>query len=421
MEATDINEEFDLRLEELIESHVSSLRADFRRLLDDLPVHASSPEEAPDASDHAAALAQLKLSVDTIHAAANQREMAYRLLDAAGHQAARAALFLTREETCVGFEARAFNHEGVPFDQMRVSPEEGDPLRNALLGQETMHLHGSSLVGSCLAPWLAESEAQQVCLAPVVVGGQTVAILYADSGESTEAGGIHPESIEILTSVAAMFLERLRRPAPTASQDEAATTGTSIPDSAQPEPQPDSPDSVLAAHVVEPEPQADIPEEIPAAPSLEVVDLAATQMVATSAQEATPTAEPPTPAFDASATVALSDMPGFATEEAILPADDMAAAPAAAGVEDLQPEPQIDEDAQRFARLLVSEIVMYNEVQVKAGQKKGDLLTRLKEPIQRSRESYLERFGSQAISCFDEELVKTLAQGDPSLMGVSGA
>ena len=419
MEATDINEEFDLRLEELIESHVSSLRTDFRRLLDDLPVQASSPEEAADASDHAAALAQLKLSVDTIHAAGNQREMAYRLLDAAGHQAARAALFLTRGETCVGFEARAFNHEGVPFDQMSISPEEGDPLRDALLGQETMHLHGSSLAGSCLAPWLAESEAQQVCLAPVVVGGQTVAILYADSGESTEAGGIHPESIEILTSVAGMFLERLRRPAPPASQDETATAGASSPDSAQPEPQPDSPDNVLAAHAVEPEPHADIPEEIPAAPSLEVVDLAATQMVATSAQEATPTAEPATPAFDASATVALDDMPGFATEEAIPPADDMAAA--AAGVPDLQPEPQIDEDAQRFARLLVSEIVLYNEVQVKAGQKKGDLMRRLKEPIQRSRQSYLERFGSQAISCFDEELVETLAQGDPSLMGVSGA
>jgi hypothetical protein len=382
VEATDINEELDLRLEKLIESHVSNLRADFRRLIDDFPVHASSPEEATDARNHAEALAQLKRSVDTIHAAGGQREMAYRLLDAAGHQAARAALFLTRGETCIGFEARALNREGLPFDQMRVSPEEGDPLRDVLLGQETVHLNGSSLAGSCLAQWLAGSEAQQVCLAPIVVGGQTVAILYADSGESTEAGGIHPESIEILTSVAGMFLERLRRPASTASRSESTGAGASIPNSA------------LAAPAAEFESAPDSRVEMAEAPAFETADHAATQVVTT---------------FDAGATVALSDMPEFA------------AVPVPAGIPDLQPEPLVDEDAQRFARLLISEIVLYNEAQVKAGQKNADLLSRLREPIHRSREAYLDRFGSQAISCFDEELVRTLARGNPNLLGMSRA
>ncbi|TDI34401.1 MAG: hypothetical protein E2P03_03305 [Acidobacteria bacterium] len=408
MEATDINEELDLRLEQLIESHVSNLRTDFRRLIDDLSVPASSPAEAADGSDHAEALAQLKRSVDTIHAAGNQREMAYRLLDAAGHQAARAALFLVRGESCVGFEARAFTHETIPFDQVRISPPEGDPLCAALERQETMHLHGSSLAGTCLAQWLAGSEAQQVCLSPVVVGGQTVAILYADSGESTEASGIYPESIEILTSVAGMYLERLRRPTPTASQDETTTAGASNPDTAPPELQADDPDSALAAQTTEPEPLSDIPEEPSLAPSSEAVDPAATQVVTSGGEETLPADEPAPPTFDAGATVALTDLP------------DPAADPVAADIPDLQPESLIDEDAQRFARLLVSEIVLYNEAQVKAGQKKGDLLARLKEPIQLSRQSYLERFGSQAIICFDDELVRTLAQGDPALLGVSG-
>lgn len=395
MEATDTNEEIDLRLEKLIESHVSSLRADFRRLLDDLPVQESPPQEAADGLDHAEALAQLKRSVEKIHAAGNQREMAYRLLDAAGYQAGRTALFLTRGDTCVGFEARAFNQEGVPFDQVRLSPEEGDPLRAALLGQETMHIHGSSLAGSCLAPWLAESEAQQVCLSPVVVGGQTVAILYADSGVSPEASVIHPESIEILTSVAGMYLERLRRPAPGASESEPDSACATASDTDAAETQTDIPEPEFATQAIVPEPQEDLPLEIPVA-------------------------EPETPTFDASATVALSDTQDFATEEAT-PASDTEAEPLAAGVPDLQPEPLFAEDAQRFARLLVSEIILYNEAQVKAGQKKADLLKRLKEPIQRSRQSYLDRFGAQSISCFDEELVRTLAQGDPALLGMSGA
>ncbi len=82
--------------------------------------------------------------------------------------------------------------------------------------------------------------------------------------------------------------------------------------------------------------------------------------------------------------------------------------------------PEVDEkeeQARRFARLLVSEIVLYNEVQVKEGQKNADLLSRLKDPISRSREAYEQRFGRETLRYFDEEMVRTLAQGDPSLLG----
>jgi hypothetical protein len=86
-----------------------------------------------------------------------------------------------------------------------------------------------------------------------------------------------------------------------------------------------------------------------------------------------------------------------------------------------EPEPpqaeQVDEDARRFARLLVSEIVLYNEAQVKTGQKQSDLYERLKESIQRSREAYQERFGVSTVQYFDDEIIRTLALGDASLMG----
>src|SRR5262249_23943555 len=54
-------------------------------------------------------------------------------------------------------------------------------------------------------------------------------------------------------------------------------------------------------------------------------------------------------------------------------------------------EQKLHEDAKRFARLLVSEIKLYNEAQVSAGREKKDLYDRLKDDIERSRRMYQER------------------------------
>ena len=78
-----------------------------------------------------------------------------------------------------------------------------------------------------------------------------------------------------------------------------------------------------------------------------------------------------------------------------------------------------NDDAQRFARLLVSEIVLYNAADVTAGQREGNLYNRLKATIGRSREAYVDRFGSDLVVLFEEELIKTLANGDRALMGPS--
>src|SRR6185295_10225310 len=49
------------------------------------------------------------------------------------------------------------------------------------------------------------------------------------------------------------------------------------------------------------------------------------------------------------------------------------------------------QDARRFARLLVSEIKLYNEPKVVAGRSQGDLYDRLREYVDRSREMYDKR------------------------------
>lgn len=79
-----------------------------------------------------------------------------------------------------------------------------------------------------------------------------------------------------------------------------------------------------------------------------------------------------------------------------------------------------EDDARRYARLLVSEIKLYNEPAVNIGRQNRDLLQRLRPEIERARRLYEERVPSALHargSYFQQELVQTLADGDPGLLG----
>jgi len=76
--------------------------------------------------------------------------------------------------------------------------------------------------------------------------------------------------------------------------------------------------------------------------------------------------------------------------------------------------------AQRFARLLVDEIKLYNQVKVAEGRKNKDLYDRLKEDIEKSRGTYQKRYGNTAAASadyFSQELIRSLAEDDVSFMG----
>jgi hypothetical protein len=94
-----------------------------------------------------------------------------------------------------------------------------------------------------------------------------------------------------------------------------------------------------------------------------------------------------------------------AAPPADLPADDMNA----------------DEDvsARRYAKLLVSEIKLYHEQAVIAGRRERDLGTRLGGEIARARTLYEQRVAPhvrQHADYFHDELVRTLANGDATLL-----
>jgi len=78
--------------------------------------------------------------------------------------------------------------------------------------------------------------------------------------------------------------------------------------------------------------------------------------------------------------------------------------------------------AQRFARLLVDEIKLYNQAKVAEGRKHKNLYDRLKEDIEKSRSTYRKRYGNTVAGdtdYFQVELVRSLAEDDISIMGAN--
>ena len=80
-----------------------------------------------------------------------------------------------------------------------------------------------------------------------------------------------------------------------------------------------------------------------------------------------------------------------------------------------------DEEAQsarRYAKLLISEIKLYNEGAVRVGRERRDLQSRLRDEIDRARRLYDQRVSSslkKRDAYFRQELVQMLADGDQSL------
>jgi hypothetical protein len=75
---------------------------------------------------------------------------------------------------------------------------------------------------------------------------------------------------------------------------------------------------------------------------------------------------------------------------------------------------------RRYARLLISEIKMYHEADVRLGREHRDLLARLRPEIDRARRLYEERLAPAVRgrdTYFQQELVQTLADGDAALLG----
>jgi hypothetical protein len=144
---------------------------------------------------------------------------------------------------------------------------------------------------------------------------------------------------------------------------------------------------------------------------------------------ATASPQPPAPNADALevlalyASRALESMTAFKTARALTRQPDGAGAGEthsdrhADGGAEISAEEMAS--AQRYAKLLVSEIKLYHEAEVVEGRRDRDLATRLGGEISRARVMYEQRVPvhvRRQADYFHDELVRTLANGDPALL-----
>ncbi len=228
-----------------------------------------------------------------------------------------------------------------------------------------------------------------ILLLPVRSAGSVSAIFYVDAGGTHNA--LPADALKILTEFAGAQLDRLM-----------AFSGGMPAPAEVPAAEPEPAEAEVEEAVVEAEAEAVEAEPVAAVSSAAAVGAA----------EPVPQAEPlPVPG----ATVPVTEAPPPPVEAA------PAQPPAGVDLTQLSEEEQkAHRDAKRFAKLLVSEIELYNKAKVAEGRKNGDLYKRLKSDIDRSRQTYEKRFGKtvgKQHDYFHEELIRTLTGNESSLLG----
>lgn len=393
-------------------------------------------------------MAILKAGIEDISEQHSQSEILSTLVNRAASFAPRIAFFVIKNEQAVGWRARGL--EGTVGDdavrEITLPLSADTPLSDVVRSRTTWSgSPGGNAEDYLLINRLGSDPPQRMVAIPLIVRGKAAAVLYADSA-ALDTDAINLEALETLVRVAGMAVELLvgsaRHPAPQTSVAEPAVVATTPPpaepeSSAQPQETAappreqawedetgETPTMVAEAPVSEDAEAADYAEPSDASTPIEEVGEETLVMEAPQAQ-AEEHAQPST-ATDIDATVAEQQA------EPSTSASGQQTAPLGGGrswrsadaaelpVEVSDEERRLHNDARRFARLLVSEIKLYNEQKVRDGRLEGDLYVRLREDIDRSRQMYDKRVAPPVAARYDyfhQELVSTLAEGDPSKLG----
>jgi len=359
---------------QVLEGRVPQLREELvRRVVEQLPASADGTRAGgPTVGDGGAA--QLLNAVAAIQAGNTQREILRTLLDHLIHYSGRAALFVMKSGAATGWQGRRFaKGDEDPIKDLALDVTAGLAER-ALQSRKACSGDTSEMDAQFVARFGSAASAGVLVL-PLVLKERVAALVYAD-GSVDGIGRMHAPALELLVLSASAWLEvtSLRKHA----VKEAAAESDSVEkaESAAPVHQAAAMPDPFAAHA---------PKHAAAAAAGAGVTEASTAVMA---------AEP-------HAGVATPPVNGDAqhSEEA-----------------DLQRK------AQRFARLLVDEIKLYNQAKVAEGRKHKDLYDRLKEDIEKSRATYKKRYGNTAAAAadyFNQELVRSLAEDDSSIMGAN--
>ena len=273
---------------------------------------------------------------------------------------------------------------------------------------------------------------EPILLEPIRSAGAVSAIFYADPGGRTSA--LPVEALKILSEFAGAQLDRLMAlsggiPSEVSDEETEAPVGQMGEPEAPAEPRPAAATADTTAESPEPweVAVAEQTRDEPSEPAVETATAAAEPAPALEAvvEDSTVSAESVLEVETLPAPVE-SPANGEALTSVEAPSEAEATAVLASSLEELdlsqltEADQKLHKDARRFARLLVSEIELYNKAKVADGRKNKDLYKRLRSDIDRSRQTFEKRFGKPPASQFDyfhDELVKTLAADDPSTLG----
>lgn len=378
-ELNQTQEKLSEQLEHFIQEYASSLSLESSGpdQLDGLigDIVSNVPVPPPPPKEQSAELENIVELIRKMDQANTQSEILNILLNHISDSVHRAVLFVVK-----GDQAMAWASKGLGFDQdtgrvrqIKVDLSQFHLLREVVNTGEPAYGSADQFADNSQIFFILGSGFPQSALAfPIVVRGKIAGILYADAPEELSEKQDLPNLIFIASRCAGYAIDLLPSKGKTSAPK---STSTSAPPVEPPAPAP--------------------PVQAPSMDRYDDETARATVPIQVQSVQVEPDDEHATvimPSLDALKQAAYTEQ-----------------------------DQKLHDDAKRFARLLVSEIKLYNEAQVSAGRENKDLYDRLRDDIEKSRRMYQERVPEQihtTTNYFYEELVRTLANGDPSLLGM---
>jgi hypothetical protein len=340
-----------------------------------------------------------------------QEEILTFLLDSAQKYSPRIVLFAVRGDRFVGWSSRGYSESLASnigsgsflrsdCPEFQEALESENPLMISALPERNSL---QSLQEEAQGPWH---------LLPLRAMQRPVALVLAGCAKGTPC---HPNALSILMAVTSLQLENI---ALKILYELASAESDTVPEPMQ--------SNAIAARMpigaTEPLPESPVEEESLLQETQE--QAAEPSPVASESGFDMELAQEPAPSEEAAPmaeTEEAFDLGLEAEKEVPAPVEEPEAPKAPPQqIHPVPEEEKLHTDAKRFARLLVSEIKLYNESHVAEGRENRDLYLRLKRDIDRSREMYEKRVSpsvSRKIDYFHDEIIRILGDNDPSTLG----
>jgi hypothetical protein len=403
------------------------------------------PAGGPDAS-------RVKSAVQAVERGKSQVDVLNALLEESLQFGSRAALLILRGETFsgwkgVGFTAAGGNDENIK--RFNAAPGLIPELDTVLRDEHVVIWDGANI-----STRLGVPASTRAILVPMVIKDKVAAAVYIDAVEA-DIAKLDAPSVELLVFATGLLIDTLalRKKTPSPSLIEGGSTAAGLepePVAPAPRPAPAAPPPAPprpAPQAAPPPAPAPVPPPRPAAPPppSEPQRTETMRFDAAQIKELMAGAASPAPKFNIPSAEEFSS-PTPPPRPAPAPAPPPAAPPASTSMGEeggARPSTQYvppsgvgrgtafqtpqsedakkHDEARRFARLLVSEIKLYNESKVDQGRKNRDLYERLKEDIDRSRQMYDDRIADEVrktSNYFYDELVRILADGHAESLGL---